>query len=95
MEKGLIFDIRHFSVHDGPGIRTTVFLKGCPLKCMWCHNPESQKHEPETIQRTTKLDDTEFTYTETIGKLMTAEEVIDKVKTDIPLFDESILLPIL
>lgn len=37
---GLIFDIRRFSVHDGPGIRTTVFLKGCPLSCWWCHNPE-------------------------------------------------------
>ena len=38
---GIIFDIKHFAVHDGPGIRTTVFLKGCPLKCLWCHNPES------------------------------------------------------
>lgn len=36
-----IFDIKHFAVHDGPGIRTTVFFKGCPLKCQWCHNPES------------------------------------------------------
>jgi len=36
-----IFDIKHFAVHDGPGIRTTVFFKGCPLKCLWCHNPES------------------------------------------------------
>lgn len=36
-----IFDIKHFAVHDGPGIRTTVFFKGCPLKCIWCHNPES------------------------------------------------------
>ena len=42
---GNIFDIQRFSVHDGPGIRTTVFLKGCPLKCIWCHNPESQKSE--------------------------------------------------
>lgn len=39
--EGYIFDIKHFAVHDGPGIRTTVFLKGCPLKCVWCHNPES------------------------------------------------------
>ena len=35
-----IFDIKHFAVHDGPGIRTTVFFKGCPLRCLWCHNPE-------------------------------------------------------
>jgi len=38
--RGIIFDIRKYSVHDGPGIRTTVFLKGCPLRCLWCHNPE-------------------------------------------------------
>jgi glycyl-radical enzyme activating protein family len=45
--KGLIFDIQGFAVHDGPGIRTTVFMKGCPLKCKWCANPESQKFVPE------------------------------------------------
>ena len=38
--KGLIFDIKEFAVHDGEGIRTTVFFKGCPLRCVWCHNPE-------------------------------------------------------
>ena len=38
--KGMIFDIKKFAVHDGPGIRTTVFFKGCPLRCLWCHNPE-------------------------------------------------------
>lgn len=44
---GLIFDIQRFSVHDGPGIRTTVFLKGCPLRCLWCQNPESMSRQPE------------------------------------------------
>jgi pyruvate formate lyase activating enzyme len=43
----MVFDIQKFSIHDGPGIRTTVFLKGCPLKCLWCHNPESQQSEQE------------------------------------------------
>ena len=43
---GLIFEIQRFSIHDGPGIRTTVFLKGCPLNCLWCHNPEGVSREP-------------------------------------------------
>lgn len=46
---GMIFDIRRFSVHDGPGLRTTVFFKGCPLRCQWCHNPESQHRRQERI----------------------------------------------
>lgn len=47
--KGVIFDIQRFCVHDGPGIRTTVFMKGCPLRCKWCHNPESQRPYPELM----------------------------------------------
>ncbi len=50
-DKGLIFNIQKFSVHDGPGIRTTVFLKGCPLQCLWCSNPESQSFLPELLVR--------------------------------------------
>lgn len=46
---GLIFDVMRFSLHDGPGIRTTVFFKGCPLDCWWCHNPEGLSSEPEVI----------------------------------------------
>ncbi len=45
----IIFDIQRFSIHDGPGIRTTVFLKGCNMKCIWCHNPESQSGAPELM----------------------------------------------
>ena len=47
MPKGRIFDIQRFSIHDGPGIRTTVFLKGCPLRCLWCGNPESISPKPQ------------------------------------------------
>lgn len=46
-ETGTIFNIQRFSIHDGPGIRTTVFLKGCPLRCFWCHNPEGLRKQPE------------------------------------------------
>ena len=48
-EKAVVFDIKHYAIHDGPGIRTTVFLKGCPLKCQWCSNPESQNADPEVL----------------------------------------------
>ncbi len=46
-EKGIVFNIQRFSIHDGPGIRTTVFLKGCPLSCEWCHNPEGLEYAPQ------------------------------------------------
>lgn len=48
---GRIFEIREFTLHDGPGIRTTVFLKGCPLRCPWCHNPEGLSSEIQTMTR--------------------------------------------
>ncbi|MBT6146240.1 MAG: glycyl-radical enzyme activating protein, partial [Gemmatimonadetes bacterium] len=49
MLKALIFDIKKFAIHDGPGIRTTVFFKGCPLACAWCHNPEAMSTKPELV----------------------------------------------
>ena len=49
--RGRIFEIREFTLHDGPGVRTTVFFKGCPLRCEWCHNPEGQSFDVETMTR--------------------------------------------
>lgn len=46
---GTVFDIKEFTVHDGPGTRVTVFLKGCPLHCQWCHNPEGLSPKPQLM----------------------------------------------
>ncbi len=53
MTTGMVFDIREFTIHDGPGIRTTVFLKGCPLACTWCHNPEGLDPAPQVMRSST------------------------------------------
>ncbi len=50
MITGIVFDIKEFALHDGPGLRTTVFLKGCPLSCIWCHNPEGQSSTPQEMR---------------------------------------------
>lgn len=49
MTRGVVFNVQRFSAHDGPGLRTTVFLKGCPLRCAWCHNPEGLRPDPELL----------------------------------------------
>ena len=54
MQKGILFDIKEFSVHDGPGVRQTVFLKGCPLRCNWCHNPEGWDLKPQLLVQKAK-----------------------------------------
>lgn len=73
-EKGRIFDIQRFSVHDGPGIRTIVFLKGCMLRCRWCCNPESQEYAIQSMVIGGK--------TKIVGKDVTVDEVLDEVKKD-------------
>ncbi len=72
--KGRIFDIQRFSVHDGPGIRTIFFLKGCFLRCRWCCNPESQSHEPEQMVTQGKV--------KTIGRDATVEELMEIAEKD-------------
>lgn len=50
----LIFDIKRYAINDGPGIRTTIFMKGCPLRCVWCHNPESWSPQPQILYKKSK-----------------------------------------
>ncbi|WP_025728698.1 glycyl-radical enzyme activating protein [Atopobacter phocae] len=78
-----IFNIQKFSIHDGPGIRTVVFFKGCPLRCYWCANPESQNRKPEKIWSPTKN-----SYT-TVGEYKTVDEIVDVVMKDLPFYEES------
>jgi pyruvate formate lyase activating enzyme len=89
VNKGLIFDIRRFTVHDGPGIRTTVFFKGCPLECWWCHNPESHSCYPEESLKTLKLDGKKFCLKEMIGQWMSVEEVMSELRADLVFYTES------
>ena len=76
--QGNIINITRFCTDDGPGIRTTVFLKGCPLRCAWCHNPESQNADVET-----------YVNGETIGRTVTAEEVVREVLKDKAFYETS------
>ncbi|MBO1305416.1 glycyl-radical enzyme activating protein [Enterococcus sp. 669A] len=83
MEKACIFNIQKFSLHDGPGIRTVVFFKGCPLRCFWCSNPESQNGKPEQM-----WDNQKKAYT-TVGEYKSIEEIIAEVMQDEPFYEES------
>jgi pyruvate formate lyase activating enzyme len=75
--KGLIFSIKRYSVHDGPGIRVTFFMKGCPLNCIWCHNPEGISPLTEKVFRTNKVGGKSFSTEVEVGKYYTVKEVID------------------
>jgi pyruvate formate lyase activating enzyme len=78
MKTGMIFDIKEFAIHDGPGIRTTVFLKGCPLNCSWCHNPEGKSRYPQ-IMRTEVSE-------RWVGKETTSEELAKRLNSQAEIF---------
>jgi len=78
MRSGWVFDIREFAVHDGPGIRTTVFMKGCPLACTWCHNPEGRSPYPQLMhgQAGDRLVGREYTAAELAAILNRQAEIL-------------------
>lgn len=76
--RGIIFDIKRFAIHDGPGIRTTVFFQGCPLDCHWCHNPESRAFDRISTNPAMKM-----------GRSVTIAEVLHELEKEILFFDES------
>ena len=78
-----ISNIQHFSVGDGAGIRTTVFLKGCNLKCPWCHNPENLSSQPVTLHYKGR------NQTEVLGKMVSAEEILPELLEDRDFYGES------
>ncbi len=79
--KGRIFNIQRFSIHDGPGIRTIVFFKGCPMRCAWCCNPESQEFEIQTMMENGKP--------KTVGRDVTVGEIMPEILSDMPYYRRS------
>jgi pyruvate formate lyase activating enzyme len=87
---GTIFDIKKFAIHDGPGIRTTIFFKGCPLNCIWCHNPESRNSEIERFPVRHRTDHNHACTSETeIGRRVSVDEVMVEIMQDWIFYDQS------
>ncbi len=90
--KGILFDLKKYSIQDGPGIRTTVFFKGCPLSCRWCHNPESIKPGSETIRILDRKKCLDLSTTETIhtiGKEVDSSIVLKEIVKDLQFYADS------
>jgi pyruvate formate lyase activating enzyme len=82
--KGLIFSVKRYAIHDGPGIRVTFFLKGCPLSCWWCHNPEGISQDQEMVELTEKVGVREFKKMDKAGIWYSVEDILgilEKEKT--------------
>jgi pyruvate formate lyase activating enzyme len=75
--KGLLFSIKRYAIHDGPGIRVTFFMKGCPLDCWWCHNPEGKSSCRVTIDRIDRVGEREFRSEEQVGIEYSPEEIAE------------------
>jgi pyruvate formate lyase activating enzyme len=82
MRTPYVFNIQRFSINDGPGLRTTIFFKGCPLRCPWCHNPESQAFGPETMTLPEGG-------SEVVGKQYSVVELVKEASADLLFYDQS------
>jgi pyruvate formate lyase activating enzyme len=80
--QGLIFSVKRYSIHDGPGIRVTFFMKGCPLSCCWCHNPEGISPDRETVVQTRRVGEEEFQGNEEVGKYYSIVDVLEILDKD-------------
>ncbi len=84
-----IFDIKRFAVHDGPGIRTTVFFKGCPLNCWWCHNPEGISPEIEHFTEEIEFDGITLNKELTVGRWIKVNDLMEELEKDRIFMEES------
>jgi len=84
---GIIFDIKKYAIHDGPGIRTTIFLKGCSMGCQWCHNPESKHFGVENFMVKDRVK--KISKNETIGYEISVDEIMKIIKKDKIFYNES------
>jgi pyruvate formate lyase activating enzyme len=89
MSTVVFFDIKRFAVHDGPGIRTTLFMKGCPLRCWWCHNPESQSMDPLTVEMERKVNGRSIPATKTYGERAEVKDLMEILLRDRSFYEES------
>jgi pyruvate formate lyase activating enzyme len=87
--KGLIFNIKRYAIHDGPGIRITFFMKGCPLDCWWCHNPEGKSPFKNQVEKIDRIGDSEFRSTEVVGREYTPRNVADIAQRDRVFMEQS------
>ena len=100
--KPLIFDIKRYAINDGPGIRTTIFLKGCPLRCVWCHNPESWSPESQVLFKSSKcircgtcsqpdfkVDDCPTMAREICGRAYTMDELMAEMEKERTIMEDS------
>lgn len=86
---GLVFSIKRYSIHDGPGIRVTVFMKGCPLSCKWCHNPEGIFPYQETVEKSHRVGGREFIEKEQAGKFYSVTDIIHVLERERIFIDQS------